>query len=868
MPDKYRMTPEDRDLAIRTIIGEAADQPEDGQAAVGHVIMNRLRSGRHGASPSEVVLARGQFEPWQTRARELMSISPRSPQYRRVGDLFDRVASGEHDDPTGGATHFLEENIVRRRRGGSLPDWASGAGQRIGDHTFYAPEGRAPGYAVEPAVATIAGFPGDRTTTPSAGRGVRVAQAGVTPDDIAETLRQAGIGADTSPRAPAPADNDLAETLRQAGIVMSGASKPTPKPAPLPKAPPSKLGPTGQAMAEQRASEMGPAGAVIEGVPVFGPAAARGFPAATGAAFPSIGSMPGASFMERFTSNRAVMDEAAKLYAERNPRVSLAGDLLGSTALTGAGALTWPTRMAMGMEGANTASKVYSGVLGGSAINSLDAALRGESAPFGGMIGAAGGAAGPLVAAGISGLGRGVNKLPLSSGPLAGMNSVARDKLAGALEGETAGSIDASRRRMGPAGFFGDLNQATTDLAGGIADTPGPGKALVRSAYQARDAGQRGRIDQALTQAVGPHTDIEGFKKFTTEARKAAADPLYEQWRSMEVHPTDELIALLPRLEKAGAFDAAEELSGITGQPINKAFFKPGPRKNFPTTEAWDLAKQGLDRKIDKAYGDNDKRLASVLIDLKHDLLREIEKTPAGSVWKQARQEFASRSVILDQIEAGRDTFLGGRSGLSVDELKHELKGLSHPEIAARLQGLRAAADQVMGDTLTGDTSLRNKMLAPNNQAKMHLLLGQDRAEKLIEAMTREKFLKEQTAGIVHGTQTTPRKERVDALKPPPLSMPNFNLTAPATWIPTGWTPSEIAHASRMQRHAEAVNQLARLVPTPNDASMDHLLAAISQEATRRHGTDVWAGGIGNLLSAITAGPATSTSRRHIFPTQ
>lgn len=867
MPDKYRMTPDDRDLVIRTIIGEAADQPEEGQAAVGHVIMNRLRSGRHGSSPSDVVLARGQFEPWQTRARELMSISPKSPQYRRVGDIFDRVAGGDHEDPTGGATHFLEENIVRRRRGGSLPDWASGTGQRIGDHTFYAPEGRALGYAGEPGATTIPGQPGERSASTPPGR-TRLAQTGVTPEDIAETLRQAGIGGgDTSPRAPVPTDNDIAETLRQAGIVMSKGTQPVTKDR-LTEPPASKLGPTGQKMAEQRAAEMGPAGAIVEGVPIFGPAVARGFPAATGAAFPSTGSMPGATFGERFTGNRAVMDEAARLYAERNPGMSLAGDLLGSTALTGAGALTWPTRMAMGMEGANTASKVYTGMIGNSAINSLDAALRNESVPNAAMIGAAGGAAGPLVSAGVSGLGRAYNKLPVTTGPLAGMNSVAREKLAGALEGETAGSIAASRQRMGPAGFFGDINQATTDIAGGIADTPGMGKALVRGAYTARDAGQRGRIDTALTRAVGPHTDIEGFKKFTTEARKAAADPLYEQWRTMEVKPTDELKALIPRLEEAGAFKMAEELSGISGRKINKAFFTGGPRKEFPTTESWDYVKRGLDRRIDQAYAGGDKTLARELVNLKHEMIDEIGKTPAGAVWKQARQEFASRSSILDQIEAGQDTFLGGRSGLSVDELRHELKGLNGPELAARLQGLRAAADRVMGDTLTGDTSLRNKMLAPNNQAKMRLLLGQQRANELIESMTREKFLKEQTSGIVHGTQTTPKKERVDALKPPPHSVPNFNLTAPATWIPTGWSPSEVLHAARSQRHADAVNQLAGVVTRPDDSGMDHLLAAISAEASRRQRNDTVAGGVGNLLSTILSGPATTTARRHYFPTQ
>ena len=50
------------------------------------------------------------------------------------------AAVGQVPDPTGGATHFLNPTIVRERRGGSLPSWAQGEGQPIGNHTFYRPD--------------------------------------------------------------------------------------------------------------------------------------------------------------------------------------------------------------------------------------------------------------------------------------------------------------------------------------------------------------------------------------------------------------------------------------------------------------------------------------------------------------------------------------------------------------------------------------------------------------------------------------------------------------------------------------------------------------------------------------------------------
>lgn len=132
---------QDRDLAIRTMLGEASDQGDEGQAAVLNVIKNRLKNGNYGDSISKIVLAPNQFEPWHTRAKELAAISPKSDAYKDAARVFDGVVSGDIEDNTDGATHFLQPDIVRARTGGKLPDWAQGQGKRIGDHVFYSPDG-------------------------------------------------------------------------------------------------------------------------------------------------------------------------------------------------------------------------------------------------------------------------------------------------------------------------------------------------------------------------------------------------------------------------------------------------------------------------------------------------------------------------------------------------------------------------------------------------------------------------------------------------------------------------------------------------------------------------------------------------------
>jgi spore germination cell wall hydrolase CwlJ-like protein len=130
----------DRDLMIRTILGEAANQGPRGQAAVAHVILNRTAEGNYGATPSHVVLAPNQFEPWSTKSKELMAIKPTSPAYQQAGDIVDMVAGGEIPDPTNGATHFYSPSS-QAALGRAAPSWAKQPTAQIGGHTFFAPNG-------------------------------------------------------------------------------------------------------------------------------------------------------------------------------------------------------------------------------------------------------------------------------------------------------------------------------------------------------------------------------------------------------------------------------------------------------------------------------------------------------------------------------------------------------------------------------------------------------------------------------------------------------------------------------------------------------------------------------------------------------
>jgi hypothetical protein len=137
---------EDRDYLVRTVAFEAANEPALGKAAVAHVVLNRKKSGRWGQNIRNIVTQPWQFEPWMTRRKEIEKLSPDDPLYRKAARITDGVLDRDIPDPTSGATHFLNEKIVRQRRDGSLPRWAQGEGLVIGGHTFYWPDEAGPGW--------------------------------------------------------------------------------------------------------------------------------------------------------------------------------------------------------------------------------------------------------------------------------------------------------------------------------------------------------------------------------------------------------------------------------------------------------------------------------------------------------------------------------------------------------------------------------------------------------------------------------------------------------------------------------------------------------------------------------------------------
>jgi hypothetical protein len=175
---------EDRKKMIATILGEAGNEPQLGKNAVASVIRTRAVDGGYGGNtPSAVVTAPNQFEPWNTQAgRDRMAAAAANPALAAQADAAIRSAYGEGgkapEDPTEGMTHFYSP-AGQAAMGRAPPAWAGGESVTIGGHVFNSPDDATPAPVKVASAGPVAYAP--TAAVPSPGVAAVTAAASGTP---------------------------------------------------------------------------------------------------------------------------------------------------------------------------------------------------------------------------------------------------------------------------------------------------------------------------------------------------------------------------------------------------------------------------------------------------------------------------------------------------------------------------------------------------------------------------------------------------------------------------------------------------------------------------------------------------------------
>ena len=144
------LTDYQKDILIRTALGEARGEGVDGMADVIQVVFNRANSGKFPSDPAKVALQDKQFSTWNSGegGNNPQKISANSKIYKTAAQALEAVMGGR-PDPTGGALYYHTPAVN--------PSWAKGANtngkiERNG-HVFYPSRPVPPGEIPEVATA-------------------------------------------------------------------------------------------------------------------------------------------------------------------------------------------------------------------------------------------------------------------------------------------------------------------------------------------------------------------------------------------------------------------------------------------------------------------------------------------------------------------------------------------------------------------------------------------------------------------------------------------------------------------------------------------------------------------------------------------
>lgn len=138
-----RSEADERDIGIRTLLGEAGGEGSEGMAAVAHVLRNRASSSTGGwpKTIKGVALQDKQFSVWND-GKSASNLTPDNPLYQKAAAVYDAVMEGRHVDPTGGATHYYSPRGMQAQGGPLKPLWFDAEAQKaggqvvIGGHVF------------------------------------------------------------------------------------------------------------------------------------------------------------------------------------------------------------------------------------------------------------------------------------------------------------------------------------------------------------------------------------------------------------------------------------------------------------------------------------------------------------------------------------------------------------------------------------------------------------------------------------------------------------------------------------------------------------------------------------------------------------
>lgn len=380
---------------------------------------------------------------------------------------------------------------------------------------------------------------------------------------------------------------------------------------------------------------------------------------------------------------------------------------------------------------------------------------------------------------------------------------------------------------LGPDAMLMDAGPNLSQQAATITTLPGKGQDIVRDALTERKAGASARVQDDVSAAMGPKSDLVATADTISKERAAISKPLYDKAYATPIEPTDEMMEVLQRPAGKAALNRAIKLAADEGIPLT----------DFDT-KTFDYVKRALDDAIAVGRRQGKNQEVQALDGIRKTIVKGVDEQ--NPTWASARRAYAGPSEVLDAIQQGQSVF---QRTLSPDELRAELAELSVAGRQGYLQGARQAVEQIMG-TARNDAGAAARELADRgwNREKLAVLVGPQQADRLVSGLRREQAFANTTDRVTRNSETAARlagkEDFVAGVEANPNSVRSAYQNGGLFGLLRGGTfaalDSALGGMSREQVE-RAAEEAARLL-TAKGRERDRAISILRNAASRQNG--------------------------------
>lgn len=396
--------------------------------------------------------------------------------------------------------------------------------------------------------------------------------------------------------------------------------------------------------------------------------------------------------------------------------------------------------------------------------------------------------------------------------------------------------------RSGKKYALADIGPNTRAYLDAVNVLPGKGKKEAQDFLKLRNQGMLTRLKSDLKDAYGAQASYFDTYKAIEAARKANGDILYKKAFERKIPATEELTTILEKPSARNAFTKAYELAAEEGVKLPRINLKNGKmltpdggEVKAIDTKLLHYMKMSLDDGIYTGRSPTS-GIGSTQLGMQKstrgEFLDYMDKY--NPIYKQARDEWSSKTAVLDKLELGRKY---DASNQNIEELAEEIVTMSKSELEAFRNGVLNNIVEKMEKTIMatdgrGANVAYNLIKTPRSRRLLRLTfdkgpIGQKKFNKFISNLEDEIQLKDTSNLVVGNSATAGRQEAVGAIKE--LMQPSDiqNLS------PVGLIYSLFkADNPAMQNEAAqaAAKELSRILTTTNPAALKSIAKEINDK--------------------------------------